>query len=627
MLFSSKGVLLAVMCFLGFGGSGVHAYAMGEGPPSAGGVPLRGHGLPNAGLPEGLTAQDWQQVLAVRAASEHDGQASDFGPEPGPQPGSLTGHGTIEHQAYLKASNTGANDAFGWSIALSGDTLVVGAYLEDSNATGVNGNQANNSATNAGAAYVFVRTGETWTQQAYLKASNAGLGDGFGYSVAISGDTIVVGSINEDSAATGVNGNQANNSALGAGAAYVFVRSGATWSQQAYLKASNTNSNDFFGYSVAVSGDTLVVAAHLEDSAATGTNGNQTDNTATNAGAAYVFVRTGETWNQQAYLKASNTDAEDVFGFWVAISGDTLAISGWNEDSAATGVNGAQTDNSSPDSGAVYGFVRSGGGWSQQAYLKASNTGTNDAFGICLALSGDTLVVAASGEDGSATGVNGNQADDSAVNSGAAYVFVRDGENWSQQAYLKASNTQAFDLFARSVAISGDMLVVGAVGEDSAATGVNGNQTDNSASFSGAAYVFKRNGGIWSQEAYLKASNTGQSDGFGISVAIFGDTILGSASQEDSAATGVDGDHADNNAPESGAAYVFAFATASLLGDMNCNGAVSVGDIAGFVLALTNPTGYAAAYPDCDINSADVNESGNISVTDIGPFVQLLTGV
>ncbi len=142
----------------------------------------------------------------------------------------------IAQQAYLKASNTGANDFFGASVAISGNTVVVGAYGEDSAATGVNGNQANNSAIDSGAAYVFVRSGSTWTEQAYLKASNTGAGDFFGASVAISGDTVVVGAYTEDSVATGVNGNQANNGATDSGAAYVFVRSGSTWTQQAYLK-------------------------------------------------------------------------------------------------------------------------------------------------------------------------------------------------------------------------------------------------------------------------------------------------------------------------------------------------------------------------------------------------------
>src|SRR5919197_1391765 len=186
------------------------------------------------------------------------------------------------------------------------------------------GNQADNRAGKAGAAYVFTRTGGVWSQQAYLKASNTGDRDVFGFSVAVAGDTVVVGALSEDSNATGIDGNQADTSADSAGAAYVFTRTGNIWSQQAYLKASNTDVNDSFGHSVAVSGDTVVVGANFERSNATGIDGNQADNSAVAAGAAYVFTRTGGVWSQQAYLKASNTGDRDVFGFSVAVAGDTV---------------------------------------------------------------------------------------------------------------------------------------------------------------------------------------------------------------------------------------------------------------------------------------------------------------
>src|SRR5258708_6053667 len=140
--------------------------------------------------------------------------------------------------------------------------------------------RTNNSAVESGAAYVFVRSGTNWKQQAYLKASNTGVGDNFGYSVAASGDTVVVGARVESSNATGVNGNQNDNSAASSGAAYVFVRSGTNWNQQAYLKASNTGLGDFFGWSAALSGDTIALGAYTESSSATGINGNQSDNSA-----------------------------------------------------------------------------------------------------------------------------------------------------------------------------------------------------------------------------------------------------------------------------------------------------------------------------------------------------------
>jgi hypothetical protein len=458
-------------------------------------------------------------------------------------------------QAYLKASNSAYSIYFGSSLAISGDTVVVGAPYENSNATGVNGNQEDYSATDSGAAYVFVRSGGTWTQQAYLKASNTGEDDSFGGSVAISGDTVVVGAVNEDSNATGVNGNQGDNSLRDSGAAYVFVRSGSTWTQQAYLKASNSG-RDLFGFSVAVSGGTVVVGAPYESSNATGVNGNQADNSARDSGAAYVFVRSGGTWTQQAYLKASNTGEYDYFGYSVAISGDTVVVGAVNEDSNATGVNGNQADNSASQSGAAYVFLRSGGTWSQQAYLKASNTGANDNFGGSVAISVDTVVVGAVNEDSNATGVNGNQADNSASQSGAAYVFLRSGGTWSQQAYLKASNTEWYDDFGWRVAISGDTVVVGAPYEDSNSVGVNGHQGNNYATTSGAAYVFVRSGSSWTQQSYLKASNTWKNAMFGSSVAVSGGTVVVGAPLESSNATGVNGNETHITL-YSGAAYVF----------------------------------------------------------------------
>jgi hypothetical protein len=329
----------------------------------------------------------------------------------------------LVQQAYLKASNTGDFDVFGSSVAISGETAVIGAQNEDSNATGVNGDQSNNSASNSGAAYVFVRSGNTWSQQAYLKASNTGAGDQFGFSVAISGETIVVGAVGEDSNATGVNGDQSNNSATDSGAAYVFVRSGSTWSQQAYLKASNTEAGDQFGASVAISGETIVVGALGEDSNARGVNGNQSNNSTAFAGAAYVFVRSGSTWSQQAYLKASNTDLASQFGHSIGISGEMIVIGAPGESSNATGINGNQSDISAIDAGAAYVFVRSDGTWSQQLYLKASNTEERDRFGFAVAISGETILVGARDEDSNATGVNGNQSENSALDSGAVYVF------------------------------------------------------------------------------------------------------------------------------------------------------------------------------------------------------------
>ncbi len=482
---------------------------------------------------------------------------------------------------YFKASNTGGSDQFGTALAISGDgnTLVVGAPFEDSTATGINGDEVNNNSTNTGAVYVFVRSSTgSWRQQAYVKASNTEANDRFGTAVSISdnGNTLIVGAFGEDSTATGINGDQLDNSASDSGAAYVFVRNSAgTWSQQAYLKASNTGAGDEFGRGVSISGDgnTLLISSIGEDSNATGINGDQTNNSTSNSGAAYVFVRssTDSSWSQQAYIKASNTDAGDSFSSAVSVSddGNTLVIGASFEDSTATGINGDQTTNSASASGAAYVFVRSStdSSWSQQAYLKASNTGVNDQFGIAVSVSddGNTLVVGALFEDSTATGINGNQTSSGANDSGAAYLFVRSSTGtWSQQAYIKASNTQGGDTFGNYVAISGDgnTFVVSAPNEDSNATGINGDQGNVSGlSNFGAAYLFVRSStGTWSQQAYVKGINL---DGFfgsllsSVSMSDDGKTLATGAPNDGHSARGINGGPIDNNAGSSGAVYLY----------------------------------------------------------------------
>ncbi len=463
------------------------------------------------------------------------------------------GGGGGAFQAYLKASNSEADDDFGF-VAIDGDTLVVTARAEDSSASGVNGNQNDNAAVDSGAAYVFVRSGTTWTQQAYLKTSNPDSVDFLG-AVAISGNTIVVGCAGEDSNAQGVDGDQSNDSELGSGAAYVFVRNGTTWTQQAYLKASNTDPSDFFGSSVSISGDTIVVGSSSEDGSASGVNQSE-GNGGDNRGAAYVFVRNGTTWTQQAYLKASNSGDLDNFGARgaVAVSGDTIAVGAFQENSDANGVNGDQNNEGATNSGAVYVFSRSGVTWTQQAYLKASND--TFQFGLRVALSGDTLVVGTPQEQSNATGVNGNENNTGKNQAGAAYVFHRVGTTWSQQAYLKASNTDDFDRFGSAVGISGDLIAIGAPSERSGATGLNGNESDDSVGNAGAVYLFTRTGTTWGPGDYVKASNTDAEDRFGDNLAVSGTTILIAARGDDSSATGVDGDDGDNSLEDSGAAYV-----------------------------------------------------------------------
>jgi len=330
---------------------------------------------------------------------------------------------------------------------------------------------------------------------------------------------------------------------------------------QNYFKAENTGGSDWFGSRIAIEGDILVVAANGDDSSATGIDGDAFNDNASGSGAVFVFRRDAAgTWMPEAYLKASNAEYFDDFGTSIALSGDTLAVSAFHEDSASDGIDGDQSDNGAVDSGAVYVFTRDAFGiWTQQAYLKASNVDAGDGFGAAIALDGDTLVIGAPLEDSSAIGVDGDPTDNASRDSGAAYVFVRDGSGtWSQAAYLKASNTGAGDRFGQSVALSGDSLAIGAPYEASKTTGIDGDQTNNSWSEAGAAYIFTRSAaGIWSQHAYVKASNTGSGDRFGEALAMSADSLVVGAPLEDSAARGINGFQADNKALNSGAAYIF----------------------------------------------------------------------
>lgn len=504
---------------------------------------------------------------------------------------------------YFKASNTdGASnldneefgDTFGASIVISadGNTLAIGARGEDSLATGIDGDQGDNSAvvpgrdTGAGAVYVFALGSEGWQQQAYLKASNTRRNNSFdvtganstpeiefggAISINANGNTLVVGAQFESSAATGINGNEADTSARNAGAVYVFERVNQVWQQQAYVKASNAAFGDFFGRSVSVSadGNTFAVSAIFEDSSSTGVNGNQNDDTAQSSGAVYVFTRANGLWQQQAYIKASNTNRSDLFGSDVSMSADgtVLAVGASGEASSTTGVNGNQSDNTFPRSGAVYIFVLANGVWQQQAYLKASNTDQIDQFGSSLSLSGDgnTLAVGTPGESSGLMGINNeNQRDLSAEVSGAVFVFQQTNGLWQQQAYIKASNTDAFDTFGVSVSLStnGNTLAVGASSEDSAAIGINGDEAENSAGNSGAVYVFNRISDTWQQQAYLKASNNRPSDAdqfFGAAVSLSGDgnSLAVGAQGESSASTGVNGDQNSATAFGAGAVYLY----------------------------------------------------------------------
>jgi len=460
-------------------------------------------------------------------------------------------------QAYVKAGNNGAGDLFGTSVALSGDTLVVGAPSEAGGVAGVSTNpsQPDNTKVNSGATYVYRRTGSTWTFEAYLKASVPDAGDLFGQAVAIDGDILAVGAPAEDGSPYSAAVGTPDNNADGSGAAYVFCRENGQWRQCALLKASNAGSRLVlgFGSAVAVSGTTIAVGVPQEKSNGTGAGGDQNNVSMANAGAVYVFAPVGQAWAQQAYIKASNTGSQDLFGASVGLSGDTLVVGAPGEASKASGVNGSQANDSAAGAGAAYVFARSGATWSQQAYLKASNPDAQDNFGLSVGVSGNAVIVGAPKEDGNGL----DPFDNSRTDSGAAYLFVRSGTNWTQQGYLKASAADAGDAFGTAVAIDGDSTLIGSPGESGGSNGVDGDPADNSQPSAGAAYLFTRSGVAWQQSAYIKASNAEANDVLGKSVAMDGNTAVAGASGEAGSAVFGAGGQGDNSAASAGAVYVF----------------------------------------------------------------------
>ncbi|EQA53368.1 FG-GAP repeat protein [Leptospira kmetyi serovar Malaysia str. Bejo-Iso9] len=490
-----------------------------------------------------------------------------------------------EWESLLKAPNPDISDTSGgFDLDLSGDTLVLGMCGEDSAQTailhspfaGLTSAGDDDSASGSGAAYVFRRTGTTWALEAYLKAPNAEANDQFGCAVAISGDTIVVGARAEDgnsgilhSPFTGLTPAGDDDTALSAGAAYVFRRTGTTWALEAYLKAPNIDigQGDQFGASVSISGDRIAVSAIQErgglgviiQAPAPGFSGATDNDSASTAGAVYIFERTGTTWAWDAYIKAPNPENSDLFGGKIQVRGDTLIAGAVGEDSGNTSIlnslgpnlTSAGDDDSLSTSGAVYVFRKTGAAWAFESYLKAPNADNSDQFGVTLDLSddGNVAVVGAYNEDSAQTTISHSLGptlttagdDDSTLASGAVYVFRRTGSLWAFEAYLKSPNIEANDNFGRSVSVYGDMIVVGSIGEDSSSTSIlhspavlpGPGADDDSVSNSGAAYVFRKLASGWTFQSYLKAPNAEASDAFGILVCIDGDLIAVGAQNDD----------------------------------------------------------------------------------------------
>jgi hypothetical protein len=448
---------------------------------------------------------------------------------------------------YFKASNAEARDNFGAALDLSDDgtVLAVSAIFEDSGSAGVDGDQSDNSLTDSGAVYVFRRIDNAWAQEAYLKASNPDEDEPFGMALSLSGDgnTLAVSSWYESSNATGINGDQADNSEPTSGAVYVFRRANDLWSQEAYIKSSTSDKHDFFGRSVGLSDDGSVLAV--------GAPGDEITPDL-DRGAAFVFTRTGTTWSEEARLVPTHVEDAFFYGQQIALSGDgtTLAVG----DPAEGYEPGGQPFRS----GAVYVYRKTGGDWQEQAYLKNSVKGESDQFGDAISLDqdGDTLAVGAPYEDG---GSISDETDDSKTYSGAAYIFSRTGSDWNQEAYIKASNADEWDLFGYSVDLSddGNTLAVVASDEQSSATGLGGDQTDNSLDYASAIYVLNRTGIIWTHKAYVKSPLEESDDGLrGVALSGDGQTLAAKCSWEDGTSQGINGTP-DKGASQSGAVFLY----------------------------------------------------------------------
>ncbi|MGQ0619229.1 MAG: Calx-beta domain-containing protein [Panacagrimonas sp.] len=362
-------------------------------------------------------------------------------------------------QAKLTVPDLKTGAEFGFSVAVSGDTAVVGT----TKAAGGSSNSDRN-----GSVFVFVRSSGIWNQQAQLRASDGapgGSGNRFGKAVAISGERVVVGSNR---------------------AAYVFLRSAGTWTEEVKLGPDIVGGFTNFGFSVAISGDTLLVGAPGD---------------ANGVGGAYVFVRSGTSWSQQAKLTASDRTFLDSLGSSVALSGNTALIGAPEDDLTSFDDN----------RGSAYAFVRSGSTWSQQRKFIAPDP-TNgsffgDQFGKSVAIAGNTALIGAPGHSGS-----GSSGD------GAGYVFVRSGTSWGQQTKLVPNDAQGFE-FGRAVALSGETAAVGA---------------PRSGNADGFTFAFVRSGSTWSRQAKLTALNDGATnDSFGAAIAIDGDTLVISAPFDD----------------------------------------------------------------------------------------------
>jgi hypothetical protein len=424
--------------------------------------------------------------------------------------------------AKLLAPDGSQQEYFGSSVSIDGDTALVGVYGDGDNGPG------------AGAVHVFRRDGVDWLGESKLLPADGAAGDLFGAAVAISGDTAVVGAWGD-----GDNGSYA-------GSAYIFRYHGrdSTWVEEAKLLPSDGAANDLFGFAVSIFDDTVVIGA----------SGNS-DN-GSGSGSAYVFGFDGDDWLEEVKLLPAEVGPGDAFGASVAISLDTAVIGAWGDDE-----NG-------DDAGAVYVLRYEGQTWVDEPIIRPSDGAAGDYFGGAVALSGDTAIIGADGDD------------DNGADSGSARIYRWNGISFEPVGdKLVATNAEQQAYFGYSVAISGDTAVVGAWGADA-------NGAD-----SGSAYVFTDIRSGWEATEFHPATG-GSGDWFGSSVAISGDTAI----------IGADGD--DDNGTASGAAYAFDLGCGCPQ-DLNGDGVVNTQDFLAFLTAWANADPLADWNGDGAVNTID----------------------
>jgi len=367
------------------------------------------------------------------------------------------------------SSDGASDDRFGCSVGINGDSAIIGTYFDDFS-----------TKTNAGSAYIFIRGGSSWTQQAKLTASDSDNDDEFGWSVAIDGDYAIVGAHKEDGSGTD------------RGAAYVFYRTGSSWTEQQKLTPSDSEDNDFFGKSVSIDGEYAIVGAPGKSS---------------NQGFSYIFKRSGTSWSQMTKVGAAGSNK---LGWSVSISMPCVIMGAYGTNS---------------NTGAAHIYELQGSSWYGKGALTASDGMISDLFGISVTINGDYVICGSPGHDLTYGG------------EGAAYIFEKPGTGWTTMTETQkiiASDNEGGDGFGQSVSIDGDRIIVAAPSEDGA-----GNAR-------GAAYIFNRDSSSWSEIAKLIASDAENDDYFGWGVSINSISAIVGAYAEDNA-----------NGNDAGAAYLY----------------------------------------------------------------------